>query len=55
MAKTKEAVKKKTQISKENLEVAAYFHWLNRGCPDRDDVADWVEAEKELAGVSEKS
>lgn len=34
-------------VSKEELAVAAYFHWLNRGCPINDDLTDWIEAEKE--------
>lgn len=38
----------KSQERKEDLEVAAYYHWLNRGCPTNDDLLDWVEAEKEL-------
>ena len=31
----------------ENLEVAAYFHWLGMGCPENDALTDWVEVEKE--------
>jgi len=34
----------------ESLEVAAYFHWLGRGCPENDALTDWVEAEKEWNG-----
>ena len=55
MAKTKvkeEAVKAEKEVAKETLEVAAYYHWLNRGCPSNDELCDWVEAEKELAGAS---
>jgi hypothetical protein len=55
MVKTKEkekAVKPKKEIPREYLEVAAYYHWLNRGCPSNDDLSDWVEVEKELVGVS---
>lgn len=33
-------------VAQENLEVAAYFHWLGRGCPENDALTDWVEAEK---------
>ena len=33
-------------LSKEQLELAAYFHWLDRGCPENDALTDWVEAEK---------
>lgn len=36
-------------LSKDELEVAAYFHWLNRGCPSNDSLADWIEVEKEFA------
>ena len=39
MAKTneKEAVKKSEfEVPKENLEVAAYYHWQHRGCPNND-------------------
>jgi len=55
MAKMKHkeaAVKPESEVSKGNLEVAAYYHWLNRGCPSNDELCDWVEAEKELAGAS---
>ena len=55
MAKTKEnetVVKIKRLIPKENLEVAAYYHWLNRGCPKGGELSDWVEAKKELAGTA---
>jgi len=31
--------------NRENLEVAAYYHWLNRGCPHGDSLTDWVEVE----------
>lgn len=41
-AKTNEAV------SREELEVAAYYHWQNRGCPNDDPLTDWVEAEDKL-------
>ncbi len=34
------------EVSKKDIEVAAYFHWLERGCPFNDDLTDWVEAEK---------
>jgi hypothetical protein len=50
MAKPKEKGSKekpKSEVSKEGMEVAAYYRWLNRGCPANDDLSDWVEAEKE--------
>jgi len=55
MAKTKEketAVKKGNEGSNEKLEIAAYFHWQNRGCPNNDEMCDCTEAEKELTGAS---
>jgi hypothetical protein len=56
MAKTKEkntALNSENDGSKEKLELAAYFHWQNRGCPNNDEMCDWMEAEKELTGVSQ--
>jgi len=38
------------QAAQENLEVAAYYHWLGRGCPNDDSLTDWLEAERELNG-----
>ena len=32
----------------ENIEVAAYYHWLNRGCPHGDSLTDWVEVEIQM-------
>lgn len=52
MTKTleKKAVGKPVKpATKEELEVAAYFHWLNRGCPADDGLTDWIEAEKTMA------
>lgn len=31
---------------KQDLEMAAYFHWLGRGCPSDDALTDWIEVEK---------
>jgi len=39
---------KQEEVNHENLEVAAYYHWLNRGCPAHDDLTDWVEVEQEF-------
>jgi hypothetical protein len=50
MATTKEK-KKETltrPITKEELEMTAYFRWLDRGCPADDPMTDWIEAEKKL-------
>lgn len=44
----KPGVKKPAAATKEELEVAAYYHWIGRGCPPNDDLTDWVEVEKEL-------
>jgi hypothetical protein len=33
---------------KVEIEMAAYYRWLNRGCPIGDDLNDWVEAEKDV-------
>ena len=35
-------------ITREELEMTAYFHWLDRGCPFDDPITDWIEAEKKL-------
>jgi hypothetical protein len=52
MAKTKEMSEKfEMSVSKEYQETAAYYRWMDRGCPHNDDLADWMEIEKELAGV----
>lgn len=40
--------KAKETVSQEELEVAAYYHWMNRGCPKDDSLTDWVEVETEL-------
>lgn len=50
MLKTKERKSSgKTEeesMSNEQLQLAAYFHWLDRGCPENDALTDWVEVEK---------
>ncbi len=51
MAKASEKMKTakvKKPLSKEELEMAAYFNWLGRGCPANDDMTDWLEAEKKM-------
>lgn len=40
---------KENEITKEAIELEAYYHWLNRGCPIGDEMTDWVEAERKLA------
>jgi hypothetical protein len=32
----------------EQMEVAAYYQWQNRGCPPDDSLTDWVNARQEL-------
>jgi len=32
---------------REYLEVAAYYHWKERGCPWGDPLSDWLAAEME--------
>jgi hypothetical protein len=33
----------------QQVEMAAYFRWLKRGCPIGDEMEDWVGAEKEIS------
>ena len=40
--------KKKNEVSKESIETAAYYQWLERGCPNDSSMQDWLEAEKKL-------
>jgi hypothetical protein len=52
MAKTKEkpaTANQTNEVFQNNLEVAAYYHWINRGCPENDSLTDWVEVEKDQA------
>jgi hypothetical protein len=46
--KEKKTAKPKEEVQKEELEVAAYFHWLERGCPSDDALTDWVEVENKF-------
>jgi hypothetical protein len=50
------AVKPVEKMTKEDLEMAAYFHWLGRGCPSDDALTDWIEVEKKWGAnsISEK-
>ncbi len=55
MAKTKEKEAPKPrhpEATHESLEVAAYYHWLERGCPMGDDLADWVEVERKYVATA---
>jgi hypothetical protein len=38
---------------KENMREAAYYNWLNRGCPPNDELCDWVKMENDLVGKFE--
>ena len=40
------AVRQAQKMTKADLEKAAYFHWLGRGCPSDDSLTDWIEVEK---------
>ncbi len=44
---------KENQITREAIEQEAYFHWLERGCPEGDALTDWVEAERKLAAAGD--
>jgi hypothetical protein len=39
-------VKPAEKMTKEDMEMAAYFHWLGRGCPSDDSLTDWIQVEK---------
>ena len=36
------------ELSREAIATAAYYRWLNRGCPQGQDQEDWFEAEREV-------
>ena len=40
--------KRKAKISEEDIRLAAYFNYLNRGCTNGQHEGDWYEAEKSL-------
>jgi hypothetical protein len=51
MTKVKEKqqpAKSKEEVSAENIALAAYYHWLERGCPSDDPLTDWLEVEKKF-------
>ena len=53
MARKKEkAVASENRVSQEDLQIAAYYRWLNQGCPSNNDLSDWLQAEKEMAQAS---
>jgi hypothetical protein len=36
------------EISRDRVAERAYFHWLERGCPEGSPQEDWLRAEQEL-------
>jgi hypothetical protein len=40
------------QPSPDRIRLRAYEKWTQAGCPSGDGVSFWLEAERELAGVS---
>ena len=53
-AKTKTS-KAKAKPTEEQIAARAYHIYLERGCAPRDPIEDWLQAEKELLGLSKKS
>jgi hypothetical protein len=45
--KTEMKTKKGNELPQTNLQLAAYFHWKERGCPVNDDLTDWLAVKKE--------
>ena len=45
-------VEKGEKATKQDLEMAAYFHWLGRGCPSDDALTDWIAVEKKWGDES---
>jgi Protein of unknown function (DUF2934) len=42
-------------LSRNQMEEAAYYHWLERGCPWGDPLTDWLAVEtEEKAGPSRR-
>jgi hypothetical protein len=40
-------VRKAPEPTRRYLEVAAYYHWKERGCPFGESLVDWLAAERE--------
>ncbi len=36
---------------REEIEELAYRYWVERGCPEGEDLDDWLRAEQELRGL----
>ncbi len=47
-----EAARPAAKMTKHDLETAAYFHWLGRGCPSDDSLSDWIAMEKKWGNES---
>src|ERR1700722_1594361 len=43
------------KITHERIAMLAYEKWLQRGCPHGNDQQDWLEAEAELKGTSQRT
>lgn len=37
------------EIVVQEIEVAAYFNWINEGCPEGSELSDWHRAEAQIA------
>jgi hypothetical protein len=60
MMKTKEKktvmkAEKGNETPQTNLQLAAYFHWKERGCPVNDDLTDWLAVEKGMSNGKRKA
>ena len=51
--KDSSALRETPQPSLEDIALRAYELYLERGAADGGDVADWLEAERQLSGLSE--
>jgi len=49
-----ESVKMSPQQLEEQIRLAAYYRWIERGCPAGEGVEDWLEAEAGLTSQSEE-
>lgn len=38
------------EVTEEQIRVAAYYRWVERGMDDGDHEGDWIEAEKQIKG-----
>jgi len=54
-AAKKKTTKAKAKPTREEIATRAYHIYLERGCVARDPIEDWLQAEKELLGLSKKS